>query len=45
MHPKLANITPYTGGKNDLVDGKFLGGYMEMKSKSITKALQAPGNF
>ena len=36
IHPNLANITPYTGGRNDLVEGKFLGGYMEMKSKSIT---------
>ena len=36
IHPKLADITPYISGRNDLVNGKFLGGYMEIKSKSIT---------
>ena len=37
IHPSLANITPYLGGRNDMVSGPFLGGYMEMKSGSITK--------
>ena len=36
IHPKLADITPYISGRNDLVNGRFLGGYMEIKSKSIT---------
>ena len=36
IHPNLADITPYTSGMNDLVSGETLGGYMEMKSASIT---------
>ena len=37
IHPNLADITSYTGGRNDLVAGPFLGGYMEMNTESITK--------
>ena len=37
IHPTLANITPYLGGRNDMVSGPFLGGYMKIKSDSITK--------
>ena len=36
IHSSLAEITPYTGGKNNMVSGPFLGGYMEMKFESIT---------
>ena len=36
VHPSLAELTPYTGGRNDLTSGPFLGGYMEMKAESIT---------
>ena len=36
IHKSLGEITPYLGGKNDLVSGPFLGGYMEMNSESIT---------
>ena len=36
IHPSLADLTPYTGGRNNFVSGQFLGGYMEMKSPSIT---------
>jgi len=38
IHPKLADITPYTGGRNDLTDGPYLGGYMEMKEKTISES-------
>ena len=37
IHPPLAYATPYMGGRNDMVSGPFLGGYMEMKSDSITQ--------
>ena len=37
IHPSLAKITPYLGGRNDMVSGPILGGFMEMKSNSITK--------
>jgi glycine betaine catabolism A len=28
IHPALAQLTPYTSGANDLVEGPYLGGYM-----------------
>jgi len=31
IHPELSNKLPYTSGANDLVEGPFLGGYMEIK--------------
>ena len=37
IHPLLADITPYTEAMNDLTSGQFLGGYMGMKTESITK--------
>ncbi|SVC77983.1 uncharacterized protein METZ01_LOCUS330837, partial [marine metagenome] len=37
IHPSLSNMTPYTGGMNDMISGPFLGGYMEMNVESITK--------
>jgi len=36
IHKSLSEITSYLGGRNDLVSGPFLGGYMEMNSESIT---------
>jgi Rieske 2Fe-2S family protein len=30
IHPDLAKKSPYRSGKNDLFDGKFLGGYMDL---------------
>ncbi|MBH10379.1 MAG: (2Fe-2S)-binding protein [Candidatus Marinimicrobia bacterium] len=30
LHPELAAITPYLSGKNDLYEGPFLGGYMDI---------------
>jgi Rieske 2Fe-2S family protein len=31
IHPELSTKLPYTSGANDLVEGAFLGGYMEIK--------------
>ncbi len=31
IHPELATVLPYQSGANDLTDGPFLGGYMEIK--------------
>ena len=28
IHPELSTVLPYTSGANDLVEGRFLGGYM-----------------
>ena len=30
IHPELSTVLPYQSGANDLVDGPFLGGYMEI---------------
>jgi Rieske 2Fe-2S family protein len=30
IHPKLATVLPYQSGANDLVEGPFLGGHMEI---------------
>ena len=38
IHPQLAEITPFTGGRNDLISGPFLGGYMEMKKETISES-------
>jgi Rieske 2Fe-2S family protein len=32
IHPELSTKLPYTSGANDLVEGAFLGGYMEIKA-------------
>jgi Rieske 2Fe-2S family protein len=32
IHPELTTKLPYTSGANDLVDGPFLGGYMEIRA-------------
>jgi phenylpropionate dioxygenase-like ring-hydroxylating dioxygenase large terminal subunit len=32
IHPELSDKLPYTSGANDLVEGPFLGGYMEIKA-------------
>ena len=31
IHPELSTKLPYTSGANDLVEGPFLGGYMQIK--------------
>ena len=40
LHPQLAAITPYLGGRNDLFEGPFLGGYMNFNEnkKSVTSS-------
>ena len=40
LHPELAAITPYLGGRNDMHSGPFLGGYMNLSKdkKSVTKS-------
>ncbi|HEU5185358.1 MAG TPA: aromatic ring-hydroxylating dioxygenase subunit alpha [Gemmatimonadaceae bacterium] len=30
IHPQLSRVLPYTSGANDLTDGPFLGGFMEI---------------
>jgi Rieske 2Fe-2S family protein len=32
IHPELSTKLPYTSGENDLVEGPFLGGFMEIKA-------------
>ena len=47
IHPKLATVLPYQSGANDLVDGPFLGGYMEIKApnESATMTGRACGRL
>jgi len=45
IHPKLASVLPYQSGANDLTEGSFLGGYMEIKppNESATMTGRACG--
>jgi Rieske 2Fe-2S family protein len=45
IHPKLATVLPYQSGANDLTEGAFLGGYMEIKApnESATMSGRACG--
>jgi Rieske 2Fe-2S family protein len=45
IHPKLASVLPYQSGANDLTEGPFLGGYMEIKppNQSATMTGRACG--
>jgi len=45
IHPKLATVLPYQSGANDLTEGPFLGGYMEIKApnESATMSGKACG--
>ena len=47
IHPKLATVLPYQSGANDLVEGSFLGGYMEIKppNESATMTGRACGRL
>ena len=47
IHPKLATVLPYQSGANDLVEGPFLGGYMEIKppNQSATMTGRACGRW
>src|SRR6059058_451283 len=39
IHPELSTVLPYTSGANDLTDGPFLGGYMEIKAPNESATL------
>ena len=45
IHPELAAVLPYQSGANDLVEGPFLGGYMEIAppNESATTSGRACG--
>jgi Rieske 2Fe-2S family protein len=45
IHPELSTKLPYTSGANDLIEGPFLGGYMEIKApnQSATMSGRACG--
>jgi Rieske 2Fe-2S family protein len=45
IHPELAVVLPYQSGANDLVEGPFLGGYMEIRKphESATMSGRACG--
>jgi Rieske 2Fe-2S family protein len=47
IHPKLATVLPYQSGANDLVEGPFLGGYMEIRppNESATMTGRAAGRL
>jgi Rieske 2Fe-2S family protein len=47
IHPELAAVLPYQSGANDLVEGPFLGGYMEITApnKSATLSGRACGRL
>jgi len=46
IHPKLATVLPYQSGANDLTEGPFLGGYMEIRApnESATMSGRACGH-
>jgi len=39
IHPELSTKLPYTSGANDLIEGPFLGGYMEIKAPHVSATL------
>lgn len=45
IHPQLARVLPYQSGENDLVEGPFLGGFMEIvpPNESVTVTGRACG--
>jgi glycine betaine catabolism A len=43
IHPELSTMMPYTSGANDLIEGPFLGGYMELNHESATISGRACG--
>jgi glycine betaine catabolism A len=36
IHPELAALSPWQSGRNDLSEGPFLGGYMQLAHESMT---------
>ena len=47
IHPELSGVLPYQSGSNDLVEGPFLGGYMEITppNESATMSGKACGRL
>ena len=47
IHPELSNVLPYQSGANDLVEGPFLGGFMEITApnESATSSGRACGRL
>ncbi len=47
IHPKLATVLPYKSGANDLIEGPFLGGSMDIKApnESATMSGRACGHI
>lgn len=39
IHPELSAVLPYQSGANDLIDGPFLGGYMEITAPNESATL------
>ena len=39
IHPTLSKVLPYKSGANDLVTGKFLGGYMEIRAPNTSATM------
>jgi glycine betaine catabolism A len=39
IHPQLSTVLPYTSGANDLIEGPFLGGYMEITQPNESATL------
>ena len=39
IHPELSTVLPYQSGANDLVEGPFLGGYMEITAPNQSATL------
>jgi Rieske 2Fe-2S family protein len=39
IHPELATVLPYDSGANDLFEGPFLGGYMEIRKPNLSCTL------
>ena len=39
IHPELSVVLPYTSGANDLIEGPFLGGYMEIRAPNESATL------
>jgi len=47
IHPKLSTVLPYQSGANDLTEGPFLGGYMDIRApnESATMSGRACGRL
>jgi Rieske 2Fe-2S family protein len=39
IHPQLATVLPYQSGANDLIEGPFLGGYMEIAAPNASATM------